>query len=63
MDTDKETKRFINVKFTMLRTPAMRESGQYQAELLNRIQQRRFFNPKSIGAPNSTALLREDRER
>jgi plasmid stability protein len=27
------------------------------------IRRRRFFEPASVGAPDSTALLREDRER
>ena len=35
-----------------------------RAELsLESIRRRRFFEPASVGAPDSTTLLREDRER
>ena len=34
-----------------------------QAAVLARIQRRRSFAPAAVGAPNSTSLLREDRER
>ncbi len=34
-----------------------------QAAVLARIQRRRTFTPEDVGAPNSTSLLREDRER
>jgi hypothetical protein len=33
------------------------------AEILAAIQQRRSFHPQSVGAPDSTSLLRTDRER
>jgi plasmid stability protein len=36
---------------------------QAQEELLADIRQRRSFRPADVGAPDSTTLLREDRER
>jgi plasmid stability protein len=37
--------------------------GGSQQELLEQICRRRFFNPRTSKAPDSTALLREDRAR
>jgi hypothetical protein len=41
---------------------ALEETAVPQAEILDRIRRRRFFNPASVNAPDSAALLREDRE-
>lgn len=40
-----------------------RERATAQADLLARIRRRRSSRPPLIGAPESVALLREDRER
>jgi len=55
--------RSISAEVIMLLTQAMHKDRQSQAALLSNIQRRRFFNPKTAGAPDSTTLLREDRER
>jgi len=40
------------------------EEAERASELsLESIRRRRFFEPASVGAPDSTTLLREDRER
>jgi hypothetical protein len=33
------------------------------AEILASIRHRRFFKPSAVGAPDSTSLLQQDRER
>jgi len=38
-------------------------ANQSQTELLAGIRRRRFFKPGEAGAPDSSALLREDRRR
>ena len=38
-------------------------SSRSQRELLEQIRQRRSFRPTEAGAPDSTTLLREDRDR
>lgn len=38
-------------------------SSRSQRELLEQIRQRRSFQPAEAGAPDSTTLLREDRDR
>jgi hypothetical protein len=47
----------------MLLDYALEESEFTQQELLDSIRRRRFFNPAAVGAPDSTTLLRQDRER
>ena len=42
---------------------AMEEAECAPSLTLAAIRKRRFFNPATVGAPNSTALLRQDRER
>jgi plasmid stability protein len=55
--------RSISAEVIVLLDRALTESQDSQAELLEDIRRRRFFNPKKEKAPNSTTLLREDRER
>ncbi|MCJ7624596.1 MAG: hypothetical protein MUO76_13935 [Anaerolineaceae bacterium] len=55
--------RSISAHVITLLTYAAEHRLQYQSEILNGIQRRRFFTPVNEGAPNSTTLLREDRER
>ncbi len=42
---------------------AQAEPAGSQAEILAEIRRRRSFRPADAGAPDSTTLLREDRER
>ncbi len=42
---------------------AQAEPAGSQAEILAEIRHRRSFRPADAGAPDSTTLLREDRER
>lgn len=55
--------RSISAEVITLLQRALVQTGSTQAEVLEGIQRRRFFNPNDVGAPDSTRLLREDRER
>ncbi len=57
-----ERNRSISAEVVVLLDFALDESDDSQAELLDSIRRRRFFNPAGAGAPDSTILLREDRE-
>lgn len=58
-----ERNRSISAEVVMLLDFALEESDNTQTEILDNIRRRRFFNPAAAGAPDSTTLLREDRER
>lgn len=58
-----EQNRSISAEVVMLLDLALEEEEDSQAQLLDQIQRRRFFNPAEVGAPDSTTLLRHDRER
>ena len=47
---------------TLLRRAVVNE-GDSQKELLEKIRRRRFYSPEAVKAPDSTTLLREDRDR
>ncbi|MEP7359107.1 MAG: hypothetical protein ABI847_17785 [Anaerolineales bacterium] len=55
--------RSITAEVVSLLSRAIEEADADQAEVLASIRRRRFFNPKEAGAPDSTSLLREDRQR
>jgi plasmid stability protein len=55
--------RSISAEVIMLLNRALSETERPQGDVLANIQRRRFFRPNEAGAPNSTALLREDRGR
>ncbi len=55
--------RSISAEVIVLLSRALAEVGENQVEILNSIRRRRFFRPAAVGAPESTALLREDRRR
>jgi plasmid stability protein len=57
-----EQNRSLSAEVVMLLDFALEESTAIQAQLLDNIRRRRFFNPSAAGAPDSTTLLREDRE-
>lgn len=58
-----ERNRSISAEVVMLLDFALEESDDTQTEILDNIRRRRFFNPATAGSPDSTTLLREDRER
>lgn len=55
-------RRSIGAEVILLLQEALRRE-QAQEHILAEIRRRRFFNPDAVGAPDSTTLLREDRER
>ena len=54
--------RSLSAEVIGLLQQALVEAERSQAEILAGISRRRFFRPADVGAPDSTALLREDRE-
>jgi len=58
-----ERNRSLSAEVIMLLDSALDENRQKQAALLERIRRRRFFRPSAVGTPDSTTLLRQDRER
>jgi len=55
--------RSLSAEVVTLLEYALEEPGHTQAEVLDNIRRRRFFEPKAVYAPDSTTLLRQDRER
>ena len=55
--------RSLSAEVIMLLDYALTATEHTQGELLERIRRRRFFKPATAGAPDSTTLLRQDRER
>jgi plasmid stability protein len=55
--------RSITAEVIQLLSRALSESEAGQAEVLERIQRRRFFSPGDADAPDSTTMLRQDRAR
>lgn len=55
--------RSLSAEVIILLDRALAESDSKQADILARIRRRRSFSPAAVGAPDSTTLLREDRER
>lgn len=55
--------RSVGAEVIWLLARALTGAGRDQAELLNGIRLRRSFRPLDQGAPGSTTLLRQDRER
>ena len=55
--------RSISAEVITLLTWAMDEVEQPPQVTLASIRSRRFFRPAKVGAPDSTAILRQDRER
>ena len=58
-----EQNRSLSAEVVTLLEYALEEPRYSQAELLDSIRRRRFFEPKAVYAPDSTTLLRQDRER
>ena len=55
--------RSISAQVIVLLNRALDEVVSSQSDVLTNIRRRRFFRPSEAGAPDSTALLREDRAR
>lgn len=55
--------RSLSAEVIMLLGWAIEEMDRASEFSLESIRRRRFFEPASVGAPDSTTLLREDRER
>jgi plasmid stability protein len=58
-----ESNRSISAEVITLLQRAISDSSRSQDQLLARIRRRRFFIPSKAGAPDSLALLKEDRAR
>lgn len=55
--------RSLSAEVVILLDYALEETEHSQAVLLDNIRRRRFFNPAQANAPDSTTLLRQDRNR
>lgn len=55
--------RSITAEVIQLLQRALSENEQEQGKVLECIQRRRFFRPADVHAPDSTAMLRQDRSR
>ena len=55
--------RSLSAEVVTLLEWAVEEVDRTSELSLESIRRRRFFEPASVGAPDSTTLLREDRER
>jgi plasmid stability protein len=56
-------RRSLSAEVVTLLEWAIEEVDRASELSLESIRRRRFFEPASVGAPDSTTLLREDRER
>jgi plasmid stability protein len=55
--------RSLSAEIIHILQEAVEHPKRTPADILASIRQRRYFQPETIGAPDSTSLLREDRER
>ena len=55
--------RSISAEVIVLLNRILSETWRPQTEVLAGIRRRRFFRPATVNAPDSTTLLRQDRER
>jgi plasmid stability protein len=58
-----EQRRSLSAEVITLLEWAVEEADRNSESTLDSIRQRRSFSPASIGAPERTALLRQDRDR
>jgi len=60
----KEQNRSLSAQVvTLLEQAVKKVEARSQAEVIASIRQRRTFQPAAVGAPDSTELLRQDRQR
>lgn len=62
-DKAEASNRSLSAEVVVLLRDALEGGKTSQRDLLAQIRQRRSFRPADVGAPDSTTLLREDRER
>ena len=55
--------RSISAEVITLLQRALVGDARSQTEVMDSIRRRRFFRPANVGAPDSAALLRQDRAR
>ena len=58
-----ESGRSLSAEVIFLLDSAARRSPRLQADILKSITRRRRFDPANVGAPSSTELIRQDRQR
>jgi plasmid stability protein len=58
-----ERNRSLSAEVIILLEEALEGPQLSQTQLLAKIRRRRSFRPAAVGAPDSTTLLREDRDR
>ena len=56
-------RRSLSAEVITLLEWALEEADRASEATLASIRQRRHFNPSAVGAPDSTSLLRQDRDR
>lgn len=56
-------RRSLSSEVVILLSWALDGSERRPGQILNAIRERRHFSPAEVGAPDSTTLLREDRDR
>jgi plasmid stability protein len=59
----REQRRPLNAEVIELLREALERSARTPEQILAKIEQRNHLTPAAVGAPSSTTLLREDRER
>jgi plasmid stability protein len=59
----KAKNRSLSAEVIMLLDRALAEAERSPDQILDEIRRRRFFRPDQASAPDSTTLLREDRQR
>jgi plasmid stability protein len=55
--------RSISAEVVFLLDRLLSDSWRPQNDVLSSIRRRRFFRPATVGAPDTTELLRQDRDR
>lgn len=55
--------RSLGAEVILLLDAALAQASRSPARILTAIRSRRSFSPAAVGAPDSTTLLREDRNR
>jgi len=59
----KAQRRSLSAEVISLLEWALQEAERSPHSTLSSIRSRRFFDPSAVGAPDSTSLLRQDRQR
>jgi plasmid stability protein len=59
----RKQRRSLSAEVILILQDALEKPARTPSEILTSIQRRRYFHPQAVGAPDSTMLLRADRER